>query len=100
MVYLILMGLQSPLQVSMWLSLAFHMVSNVSLQEAVPLSQPEVSLLQGNLSKTGNKKAEVASVDNSFKKFGCAREERDGPTTRWSGESKFNAAGKIKRDGS
>lgn len=42
------------------------MVSSVFLQEAAPLCQPEVSLFQKNLSKTGSEEVEVVSVDNSL----------------------------------
>lgn len=57
------------------------MVSSVFLQEAAPLYQPEVSLFQRNLSKTGSEEVEVVSVDNSLQNLGFAREERDGALT-------------------
>ena len=57
------------------------MVSSVFLQEAAPLCQPEGSLFQRNLNKTGSEEVEVVSVDNSLQNLGFAREERDGALT-------------------
>lgn len=42
------------------------------------MRHPDGSLFQRNLGKTGSEEAEVTSVNNSFKKLGFAREERDG----------------------
>lgn len=48
---------------------------------AAPLSHPDGFLLPKHLGETESKKAEVVNVDDSFKKYGFAREEWRGART-------------------